>query len=113
MAGEQDPLAYVANPDTRRDLDVTFDILDRNRIKADAILKTASKNDMVAIASGRFDQVHSEHTRFAVGTILRHTQEQMATPTAAMPNKPTEAETPNEQRDGKRGRQGKEVADRK
>src|SRR3546814_17141738 len=31
MAGEQDPLAYVANPDTRRDLDVTFDILERHR----------------------------------------------------------------------------------
>src|SRR3546814_2077586 len=45
---------------------------------------------MVAIASGRFDQVHSEHTRFAVGTILRHTQEQMATPTAAMPNRSEE-----------------------
>src|SRR3546814_771717 len=98
MAGEQDPLAYVANPDTRRDLDVTFDILERNRIKADAILKTASKNDMVAIASGRFDQVHSEHTRFAVGTILRHTQEQMATPTAAMPNKPQAVETLTETR---------------
>jgi hypothetical protein len=88
MAGDQDPLAYVANPETRRDLDVTFDILERNRIKADAILKTASKSDMIAIASGRFDHVHSEHTRFAVGTILRHSEEQMATPTAAIPQKP-------------------------
>src|SRR3546814_15466234 len=87
MAGEQDPLAYVANPDTRRDLDVTFDILERNRIKADAILKTASKNDMVAIASGRFDQVHSEHTRFAVGTIPRHTQHEKTTTTAQLTRK--------------------------
>src|SRR3546814_5107933 len=60
MAGEQDPLAYVANPDTRRDLDVTFDILERNRIKADAILKTASKNDMVAIDRKR-TRLNSSH----------------------------------------------------
>src|SRR3546814_11364902 len=56
MAGEQDPLAYVSNTDTRRDLAVKSDIPERNRIKADAILKTAPKNDRDRLASGRFEQ---------------------------------------------------------
>lgn len=98
IAGDEDPLAYVANAETRRDLGVTLDILERNRVKADAILKTASKGDMVAIASGRFDQVLSDHTRFAVATILRHSEQQMATPITSVPAKPRPMETLTETR---------------
>lgn len=91
MAGERDPLAHVADRDSNRRMDQTLDILERNNIRADVILKTASKEDMSAIASGSFDKIESEHTRFAVGTILRHSEAQMSTPTASLPVQPRAA----------------------
>lgn len=91
MAGERDPLAHLADPASQRSNDATLDILERNNIRADVILKTASKDDMIAIAGGRFDQIASEHTRFAVGTILRHAEHQMSAPTAAIPMAPPPA----------------------
>lgn len=81
----RDPLSHVANPASARSEDEPGRILARNGIQSAKILRTASKEDLAAIAGGRFDQIQSEHTRFGVSTVLGLSDTQMRTPTPRAP----------------------------
>jgi hypothetical protein len=84
--GARDPLAHLASKESTSRADGhSLEILSRNGVEAGKVLRTASRHDIGAIASGRFDKVQSEHTRFAVSTVLGQSDEQMRTPTARVP----------------------------
>lgn len=80
-AGERDPLSSIASPHSNRENGQAFEILSRNGIAAATILRSASKQDLEAIAGGRFDKIETERARFAVGAVLGLSEQQMNTPT--------------------------------
>jgi hypothetical protein len=84
-SGRTDPLAHVSDPESRRDALDAASTLKRTGVSAHPIFDRASDADMSAIASGRYDRIEAEHTRFAVSAQLRMSARAMATPGAEIP----------------------------
>ena len=80
--GLVDPLERHADRDTARSSLRAAETLKRHGVSAHAIFDRASHEDMQAIASGSYDRIAQEHTRFAVSSQLRLTPRAMATPAA-------------------------------
>lgn len=82
---DKDPLDHLSIPSSARHKDEAIEILGRNGINSQKLLRTASKEDLASIASGKYDQIKSEHTRFGISTVLNLSDGQMKTPTARIP----------------------------
>ena len=85
LEGGKDPLDHLASFDSDRDNLKASSILNRNAVSPSSIFNGASPEDLRSIASGRFDHIENEHTRFAVANMLKLSQQQMATPTMEVP----------------------------
>lgn len=88
-AGGRDPLDAISDPASARDALNAASILKRSGVNAHALLDRADAADTIAIASGRYDSIASEHTRFAVSSQLRLDARAMSTPTVVPVRAPT------------------------
>lgn len=94
LTGEHDPLDRHAAPETDRSALKAGSILQRNGVAASSAFSSASKEDLTAMASGRYDQIRADHTRFAVATMLNYEERQMAVKTQGVPNHSPEPRKP-------------------
>jgi hypothetical protein len=88
-AGRRDPLDAVSDPASNRGALNAASMLKRSNVNAHALLDRADVADTTAIATGRYDAIQSEHTRFAVSSQLRLDARAMSTPTVIPIRAPT------------------------
>src|SRR5690606_1244846 len=86
LSGEDDPLDRHAAPESDRTTLKASSILQRNGIAANSAFSSASKEDLIAIAAGQYDQIHGAHTRFAVATMLKYDERQMTAKSQGVPS---------------------------
>lgn len=75
--GQKDPLSHLAHQTSNRERLNPEAILARQGLKPIKALSGASQGDLRAIAAGQYDRLTSDHTRFAVSSILSLTDQQM------------------------------------
>lgn len=80
-SGGRDPLDAIADPASERGSLNAASILKRSSVNAHSLFDRADAADLMAIASGRYDAIANEHTRFGVSSQLRLDARAMSTPT--------------------------------
>lgn len=93
-SGGQDPLGHVSDPGSSRGALEAASMLKRSGVGAHPIFDRASDADMSAIASGRYDRIQAEHTRFAISAQLRMSARAMASPGVDIPAEKIEGRGP-------------------